>query len=350
MQTLALCLEYCASTHTARGRRRRRWCGRSQKRGKRGGILARLKASPLQPALPTILLGNVRSLYKQLDHLRLRRTTRHEIRDCCAFVFTETWLNDNTPDSAVQLDALCLHRANRNTLSGKSQGGGLCVYTNTAWCQDAVVVSKHCSAVAEFLFIKCRPYYLPREYTSVFIVAVYIPPIANAKEALSELHDAICKQQTKHPEAFFIVLGDLNHTNLKTVLQRFHQHILFATRGENTLDKAYTTLKGTYKASPLRHLGSSDHISVMLIPAYRPQVKLLRPVKKQVRVWSEESISALQDCMEITDWNIFREAATFNDHTDLQEYTMTVLDYSPNVWTTPPPPKQSLCTPTRNHG
>lgn len=61
----------------------------------------------------------------------------------------------------------------------------------------------------------------------------------------------------------------------------------------------------------------------MLIPAYRPRVKLVRPVKKQVRVWSEESISTPQDCMEITNWNIFREAATLNDHTDLQEYTMT---------------------------
>lgn len=119
----------------------------------------------------------------------------------------------------------------------------------------------------EFVFIKCQPHYLPREYTSVFIVAVCIPPGANANEALSELHDAICKQQTKHPEDYLIVLGDLNHANLKTVLPRFYQHILFATRGENTLDKAYTTSKGAYKASPLPHLGSPDHISVML-PAY----------------------------------------------------------------------------------
>lgn len=53
----------------------------------------------------------------------------------------------------------------------------------------------------------------------------------------------------------------------------------------------------------------------------------MRPVKKQVRFRSEDSISTLQDCMEITDWNIFREAATLSDHTDLQECTMTVLDY-----------------------
>lgn len=44
-----------------------------------------------------------------------------------------------------------------------------------------------------------------------------------------------------------------------------------------------------------------------------------------MRVLSEESISALLDCMEITDWNIFREAATLNENADLQEYTVTVL-------------------------
>lgn len=53
------------------------------------------------------------------------------------------------------------------------------------------------------------------------------------------------------------------------------------------LDKAYTTSKGAYKLSYLSHVGSSDHISVM----------------------------------EITD------CTTLNNHTDLQEYTLTVIDY-----------------------
>lgn len=129
------------------------------------------------------------------------------------------------------------------------------------------------------MFIKCRPYCLPREYISVCIVAVYIPPSANAQDALNERHDAICKQQAKHPEAFFIVLGDFSHADLKAVLPRLHQHVKIATRGENTLDKAYTTSKGAYTAS-LPHLGPSDHTSVMLLSVYRPQVKLVRPVKK----------------------------------------------------------------------
>ena len=76
---------------TPAGRRRvcRKRRERAQKRGKRGGINVRLKASPHRPAIPSILLANVRSLDTQLDELKLRMAAQREIRDCCAFVFTE---------------------------------------------------------------------------------------------------------------------------------------------------------------------------------------------------------------------------------------------------------------------
>ncbi len=40
--------------------------------------------------------------------------------------------------------------------------------------------------------------------------------------------------------------------------------------------------------------------------------------------------SALQDCFQDTDWNMFKEADTYNNHTDLQEYTETVTAYIKN--------------------
>ncbi len=43
-------------------RRRYKWRERKQKRGKRGGIRARLAANPNKPAIPTIVLANVRNL------------------------------------------------------------------------------------------------------------------------------------------------------------------------------------------------------------------------------------------------------------------------------------------------
>ena len=180
------------------------------------------------------------------------------------------------------------------------------------------------------MVIKCRPFYLPWEFTAILLVAVYIPPSSNSSnrsEALSELYQHISEQQTAHPDAFLILAGDFNHTDPKTVFPKTHQHIDFPTRGNNTLDQVYSTQKGAYKALPLPHLGASDHITVMLMPAYRPLVKVTKPVRKQIRVCPEGSTEALQDCFNTTDWNVFKQAATCDNTTDLQEYTDAVTAY-----------------------
>ncbi|KAI3364670.1 hypothetical protein L3Q82_011445 [Scortum barcoo] len=101
----------------------------------------------------------------------------------------------------------------------------------------------------------------------------------------------------------------------------------FPTRGDNTLDFVYTQHKGAYKATPLPHIGASDHLSIMLMPAYRQRVKVIKPVLKEVRVWPQEATSALQDCFGTTDWEMFKEAATYNNLIDVEEYTDTVTSY-----------------------
>ncbi len=148
------------------------------------------------------------------------------------------------------------YRADRDTtLSGKSRGGGLCLYINKEWCNNAAVVSKHCSPLVEFMNVKCRLFYLPREFTAIVIGGVYIPPCANAKDALRELYCAISEQQTKNPNGFFIIAGDFNHANLKTVLPKFYQHVnlqqgeiirwtLF-TQQKRTLTKLYPATQTT---------------------------------------------------------------------------------------------------------
>lgn len=118
----------------------------------------------------------------------------------------------------------------------------MCVYINNKWCNNAVLVSKYCSLLIEFIIVKGRPFYLPREFTVIVIVAVYTPPCANTKDALCELYSNIGEQQTNNPDGFFIISGDFNHTNLKTVLPMFYQHVNFATRENNTLDMVYTKL------------------------------------------------------------------------------------------------------------
>lgn len=75
-------------------KRRRRRRDRKQKRGKRAGIYARLRSYP----------------------------------DSCASFFTETWLNHNIPDAAIELVGRTVFRADRTADSGKGKGGGVCIY------------------------------------------------------------------------------------------------------------------------------------------------------------------------------------------------------------------------------
>lgn len=51
--------------------------------------------------------------------------------------------------------------------------------------------------------------------TSVFIVAVYIPPDANSKNALQELCKVISSNITTHSERIFMVAGNFDITELR---------------------------------------------------------------------------------------------------------------------------------------
>ena len=122
--------------------------------------------------------------------------------------------------------------------------------------------------------------------------------------ARCELYQAISKEQAAHPDGFIILAGDFNHADLKTVLPKLYQHVDFPTRGANILDTVYTTKRGAYKACPLPHIGLSDHITVMLMQAYRHE-------SESHQTGSEASMCVaraglLQDCLRTTDWEMFK--------------------------------------------
>jgi len=63
----------------------------------------------------------------------------------------------------------------------------------------------------ELMIMKCRPFYLPMEFTAVMIATVYIPPNSNnnnRSEALNELYHHISDQQTAHPDALLIFASE----------------------------------------------------------------------------------------------------------------------------------------------
>ncbi len=59
-----------------------------RKRGKRAGVLVRLRRRAFQPLLPTILLANDESLDNKLCELRACISYQRETRDCCVICLT----------------------------------------------------------------------------------------------------------------------------------------------------------------------------------------------------------------------------------------------------------------------
>lgn len=148
------------------------------------------------------------------------------------------------PDAVVEIEGSVLHRYDRNLNSQKQREGGLCIYSSEEWANKTKIVDSHCSPDLEFLIVKCRPFFLQRELSSAFLItAVYTALDANAKSALSLVHSAISMLLNKHPEANYIIAGNLNHVDLKAVFPNFHQHVKCATRGNNLLDKVYSNIK-----------------------------------------------------------------------------------------------------------
>ncbi len=282
--------------------RKRRRC---RKRGKRASVLVRLRRRAFRPPLPTILLANVQSLDIKLCELRARISYQRETRDCCVICLTETWMSAMVPE-----------------LTGKSRGGGVCFYINNLWCDERNIhsIKSFCSPDLEFHMLLCRPFWLPREFTAIIITAVYIPPQANTDQALRELYGNISEQETTHPDAAFIIMGDFNKANFRTIAPKYFQHVTINTRGDHILDHCYTSFRDAYKSLPRPPFGKSDHSSVLLLPAYRQKLKREAPASRTIQCWSDQSDAILQDGFDHVDWDMFRE--TSDD--DIEAYSDTV--------------------------
>ncbi len=176
---------------------------------------------------------------------------------CCVICLTETWMSAMVPDSAIELTGFSVHRSDRSKeLTGKSRGGGVCFYINNSWCDERNMhsIKSFCSPDLEFHTLLCRPFWLQREFTAIIITAVYIPPQANTDQALKELYGNISEQETANPDAAFVVTGDFNKANFRTIAPKYFQHITINTRGDRILD-----LPGRIQVPPpptFRQIGS----------------------------------------------------------------------------------------------
>lgn len=60
--------------------------------------------------------------------------------------------------------------------------------------------------------LSCRPFYLPKDFTTV-IRAVWKQPQANTKPALEQLQSAIINSMLAPPDRIVMAAGDFNHGN-----------------------------------------------------------------------------------------------------------------------------------------
>ncbi|XP_053272131.1 uncharacterized protein LOC128430172 [Pleuronectes platessa] len=277
-------------------------------------------------SLPRILLSNVNSLRNKMDELHLLITTNRDFADYSVLCFTESGLTEDILVSDVELTGFQLLRADRDPiLSGKARAGGICFYINHGWCSDVKVIKKSCSPELETFFIDCRPFYSPPECTSFILAGVYIHPQVNVHKAQCQVAEQIqgVRGRREHKSSTVIVLGDFNKANLSHKLPEYEQLVKCPTRGENTLDHCYSTIKTAYHAVSRAALGLSDHNLIHLIPASRQKLKLSKPAVLRSKNWSSrEAVDELRDSLDNTDWETFRTASN-----SLEEYTNAVTSY-----------------------
>ncbi len=163
-----------------------------RKRGRKGGVRERNKRRKFKPALPSIIMGNTQSLRNKLDELKSCSILRREYWDSCLMCFSETWFKPGIDTQQFShIDGFTCIRGDRTIDSGKSCGGGVCVYVNDRWCSNVSIKQQQCSSDLELLTVALRPFYLPREFPQLLVTVVYISPSANVALAANKIHDVI---------------------------------------------------------------------------------------------------------------------------------------------------------------
>lgn len=209
------------------------------------------------------------------------------------------------PDSHVGMDDFTIVRSERSwELYRKSKGGGVCLYVNNQWCHinHISVNERICSPRVELLAIGCRPYYLPREFSNVTVIVLYISPSANWPQTLSIVTTDLFNWSSK---STVTISGDFNHCSLTTTLSTFKQYVKVPTGLDKTIDLLYCNVEDAYCSTAPPPLGQSEHNLVKLLPKNHPVVQRQRVTQAVVHEWTPEAEEALQSCFEGTDWNVF---------------------------------------------
>ncbi len=190
-------------------------------------------------------------------------------------VIQETFLNENTPDSLLNIPEYNFFRNDRTAASGKRSGGGLITYTQNKYQYEYLLDKSVCTPDIEYQVTKLI---LPETRDS-YIINVYRPPSGNIAHALEPLENAINDLQALGTPDI-IVMGDMNVDWLKTTpdsnkvkqLARVHRLIQLirnpsrtTNTGRTLIDHRYTNNTSFYETQGVLDAGLNDHSMIYAV-------------------------------------------------------------------------------------
>ncbi len=89
-------------------------------------------------------------------------------------------------------------------------------------------------------------------------------------------------------------------------------NVHFPTRDKNILHQVYTNIPGAYKATLSPHLGLSDHISIEMIPSYRPLFAEHNLVLKRSKSGVTRRFHSCRTALRIQNGNCLHRALTWS--------------------------------------
>jgi hypothetical protein len=287
-----------------------------QQRKKKGG-------RPIS-RFPKLFLTNVRSINNKFEETRLRITSSNPD----VVVITESWLDDQTPNSSIEICNYDIYRRDRNC----NGGGILCYVRSTYTCH---VLTAECMPP----LVNCSSEILPIFIASLstLLICVYHPFFNNKEkdeEAIntfvSIIDHFLLSLRQDSDEIRLVLCGDFNDirklndqlcslTGLKPCVSQ-------PSRGSNILDQIYVNSKTAKKASLHPPIGRSDHKVILWTPNSTPAVTV---TKKLVRTNTKANMAAFMQAAASIDWMAVvdeQDRSVDESATCFQEVIILLLD------------------------
>jgi hypothetical protein len=251
--------------------------------------------APAARRIPSVILSNVRSINNKIDEVEvLLRDHKPDIA-----VFTETWLDDEIPNQAIDIDRYSSLRRDRNSL-----GGGILCYISKELKVNVVDVPSvtPLSCDTEFL-----PLYI--DNLRLLVICCYHPVWNNMSkhnEAISifvHIIDFVLSSPKYHPDSNVILCGDFNdlHKFRSKIcsVTRLACHVFAPTRLDNSLDLVFSSYATDVRATTLSPLGRSDHRVVLWKPSAKVRSSF---IKTFVRKFTKRGAAWFHERVIHTDW------------------------------------------------